>query len=104
MSGQTSDLRVDASVTFTEKVVPVVRPESKPFDPMGVHGSANVDWVTECGMLLHFWSKQRCGGGEIVITHEAKTKVTSVPAAAFMSDGLNVRPPLGPTCTFRSYE
>lgn len=41
-------LRVLASVTLSEKMVPPwVRPESKP-PVVGVHGSEKLDSVTEC--------------------------------------------------------
>ena len=43
-----ANVRVLASVTFTEKVVPVVSPESKRLEVRGVHGSLKEDWVTEC--------------------------------------------------------
>ena len=50
------DIRVLASVTFNENVVPVVIPESKPLELIGVQGLANVDCVTECGTdFLEFY-------------------------------------------------
>lgn len=53
---------------MTEKVVPVVMPESNP-PCNGVQGSLKVDSVTECGWF------------------EGNTKVISVPTEALMLDG-----------------
>lgn len=72
-------------MTLTVKVVSMVRPESNPFDN-GVHGSAKLDWVTEC------WIEA------------PKTKVTAVPTGAVMSEGVKPIPPFKPTWTIIWFE
>lgn len=54
-------------MTFTEKVVPVVIPESKPLELRGVHGSLKEDWVTECGTEFLRKRQTRRLGAEVLV-------------------------------------